>query len=556
VSTRTSYLAICLFAPGFLAFVESAWGVPAPFTEEAVARGVNYHVAQGSYTGSFGCGVAAVDLDGDLDADLIVTGGAGGAAGIYENIGGGQFVDRSATSGIPVLTAASGVVCGDYDADGDLDIYFSNWLVANVLARNDGGFMFTDVAAAAGVADVGAGVGCAWADYDLDGRLDLYLANRTGTDGSMIRNRLYRNLGDGTFSDMAPTLGVDDRQFSFQGFFFDMDRDGDSDLFVSSDLGDTTRLFENAGDGTFIDRTFTSGVGVNIKGMGVTAADINGDGLFDVYETNTPDGNPLFTNLGAGQFIDQSATWGVSSNRIGWGALFFDYDNDAQLDLYVCNQENFIHQAGENRLFVHGGAAPCQDIAPSMSANVAGESYCLAAADFDEDGDIDLVVQNYDQPIRVLMNQEGATRNWLRIKVIGEMGNTDAVGALIELGVGTNSQLREIRAGENFKSQNEHIAHFGLDATTTVDEIHVTWPGGAQRTLTSVSTNQLIAIAPPDRLGDMNLDGKIDSNDISRFVGAITGANTSVIDVALADANADGTTSLNDVPAFVERLLD
>ena len=553
---RSSYWAICFFAPAFSGFIEKAWAVPQPFSEQALSRGVDYTVTQGSYTGSFGCGVAAVDLDGDLDADLIVTGRASGGVGIYENIGGGQFADRSATSGIPLLPAASGVVCGDYDADGDLDIYFSNWLVANVLVRNDGGFDFTDVSAAAGVDDVGAGVGCAWADYDLDGRLDLYLANRTGTNGVMIDNRLYRNLGNGTFDDVAVTLGVDDRQFSFQGFFFDMDRDGDSDLFVSSDLGDTTRLFENAGNGTFIDRTLTSGVGVNIKGMGVTAADFNGDGLFDVYETNTPDGNPLFINLGAGQFSDQAAIWGVSSNRIGWGALFFDYDNDALLDLYVCNQENVIQQGGQNRLFVHGGVAPCQDIAPSMAADIAGESYCMAAADFDEDGDLDLVVQNYNQPIRILINEEGSQRNWLRVKVIGETGNTYAVGALIELVTGADSQLREIRAGENFKSQNEHIAHFGLDASTAVDQLTITWPGAAQRTLADVAVNQLIAVAPPSRLGDMNLDGEIDGRDIAPFVQTIAGGNPGVIERALADTNADGAASLDDLPTFIQRLID
>lgn len=553
---RASILAVCLFAPAFSTFVESAWAVPQPFTEQAALRGISYTVTQGSYSGSFGCGVAAVDLDGDLDADLIMTGSAGGQVGIYENTGAGQFVDRSATSGIPLIAAASGVVCGDYDADGDLDIYFSNWLVPNVLARNDGGFTFTDVAAAAGVDDAGAGVGCTWADYDLDGQLDLYLANRTGTNGSTLKNRLYRNLGNGTFDDVAVTLGVDDEQFSFQGFFFDMDRDGDSDLFVSSDLGDTTRLFENAGNGTFVDQTLTSGVGVNIKGMGVTAADINADGLFDVYETNTPDGNPLFINIGDGRFTDQAASWGVSSNRIGWGAYFFDYDNDAQLDLYVCNQENVIQQGGENRLFVHSGVAPCQDIAPSLAADVAGESYCLAAADFDEDGDIDLVVQNYNEPIRLLINEEGAPRNWLRVKVIGEAGNTHAVGGLVELIVGADSQLREIRAGENFKSQNEHIVHFGLDATAIVDQLIVRWPGGPQRTLTNVNANQLIAIAPPSLLGDMNLDGVVDGNDIAPFVRTLDGAGSTVIERALADTNSDGAATLNDLPDFVQRLLD
>ena len=553
--TRSGKLTGILCALSVATLVETALAVPQPFAEDAIARGINYTVTQGSNAGSFGCGAAAVDLDGDLDADLIVTGSASGSVGLYENTGNGQFVDRSALSGIPLLPAASGVVCGDYDGDGDLDIYFSNWLVANVLLRNDGGFTFTDVSAAAGVDDAGAGAGCTWADYDLDGHLDLYVANRTGTNGSTIPNRMYRNLGNGAFQETGALLQVDDDQYSFQGFFFDMEQDGDSDLFVSSDLGDITRLFENVG-GTFVDRTTTSGVGVDIKGMGVTAGDFNGDGFFDVYETNTPPANPLFINDGEGRFIDQSAIWGVASSRIGWGALFFDFDNDAVLDLYVCNAENIIGTEGENRLYTHSGGAPCTDVSPGVSADVAGESFCLASADFDEDGDIDLVVQNYNEPIRLLINEEGTLRHWLRIKVMGEGTNTYAVGSLVEIVIGGVSQIREVRAGENYKSQNEHIVHFGLAAATIVDQIIVRWPNGAQRTLTNVSADQLIAVAPATRLGDANLDGLVDGLDISKAVEIITSGTASVIQIGLLDFNGDGAATVDDISGFAQQLVD
>ena len=535
-------------------FTSTATTIAAPFTEEAIARGINYVVTQGGSDGSFGCGVAAVDLDGDLDADLIVTGSLSGLVGVYENMGDGTFQDRSATSGIPILLRASGVVCGDYDNDGDLDVYFSNWLVPNTLMRNDGGFTFTDVSQAAGVDDSGAGVGCAWADIDLDGNLDLYLANRTGTNGSTIPNRMYRNLGDGTFEDIAASLNLDDDQLSFQAFFFDMDRDGDSDLFVSSDLGDTTRLFENLGGG-FRDLTTTSGAGVNIKGMGVTAGDINIDGLFDVYETNTATGNPLFINQGGGLFVDQASAWGVTSNRIGWGALLFDYDNDRFLDIYVCNQASVAGPTGLNRLLVHAGSPPCVDVAPAMNAAIPNESYCLAAADFDDDGDIDLIVQSKDDQIRLLMNQQGQTLNWIKVKVFGEASNRYAIGAMVEASVAGNTYIREVRAGENFKSQNEHTIHFGLGAATQVDDLTITWPGGEQLVLSQNLANQTVFAVPNSRLGDLDRDGVVAVDDIPLFVNAVLTDESNPALRAFADINRDLQLDGRDVVQFADRLL-
>ncbi len=528
--------------------------VAAPFTEEAAVRGINYTVTQGDDDGSFGCGVAAVDLDGDLDVDLIVTGSTSGMVGIYENNGDGTFQDRSATSGIPNLLHASGVVCGDYDGDGDLDIYLTNWLQPNLLMRNDGGFSFTDVSASACVDDAGAGAGGAWADFDLDGDLDLYVANRTGTDGSTVRNRLYRNEGNGTFVDIAPAEGVDDDQLSFQPLFFDMDRDGDSDLFVSSDLGDTTRLFENV-DGSFRDLTDSSGVGVNIKGMGVSAGDMNQNGLFDVYETNTTSGNPLFINLGGGSFVDQQAAWGVSSNRIGWGTLFFDFDHDRFLDLYVCNQAAIAGATGENRLLVHAGTPPCSDLAPAMNVATPGDSYCMAAADFDDDGDLDLVVQTLNEPIRLFINQQGNALNWLKVKVFGEDMNRYAVGALVEMSIGTNQYIREVRAGEGYKSQNQHAVHFGMGSATVASDVSITWPGGEQLVLTAQAANQTIYAVPTGRLGDINRDGIVNVADIPDFAAALLADEVDAVTRAFADVNRDGGLDGSDLVGFVAQIM-
>ncbi|MEE8524288.1 MAG: VCBS repeat-containing protein, partial [Thermoanaerobaculia bacterium] len=198
-------ISVALAAPAALG------GSPAPFTEEAVERGVDYLVG---IPGVWMNGVAFVDLDNDGDPDLVVTGRGDGVVGVYENDGTGHFIDRSSGNGIPVLGASTGVVAGDYDADGDLDLYFSLYYMANVLVRNEGEFQFTDATLGGdfggGVGDSGFGTGCAWADYDNDGRLDLYLANHTSQTVPDMPNRLYRNLGEGTFIDVASGLGVND----------------------------------------------------------------------------------------------------------------------------------------------------------------------------------------------------------------------------------------------------------------------------------------------------------------------------------------------------------
>ncbi|MCH7597274.1 MAG: VCBS repeat-containing protein, partial [Planctomycetes bacterium] len=411
------------------------------------------------------------------------------------NDGTGNFTNRFAGSGIPVIAKMSSVIVADYDSDGDLDIYLGNWELPNVLMRNDGGFNFTDVSVAAGVADVGAAVGCAWGDFDNDSHVDLYVANRGGSSGNPITQRLYRNQGDGTFVDVAVALGVNYTIPLYQAVFVDFDLDGDADLYLSGDKcaahGEPNRLYRNDG-GTFTDISVGSGADVCIGSMGVAIGDLNFDGWPDMYCTDVPPDNVMLLNQGGnGTFVDDAIASGLASNAIGWAAIFFDYDNDTREDLYVCNSSDV------NRLYDNDGVWPIPDVAAALQVNDPGSSFGAAVGDIDGDGDLDLLVSDNGDRVRLFINHEGENRNWIKFHVRGYGESYAAIGANVQINVGSTSQRKEVIAGGNgFKGQNELILHFGLDTAQTVDEAVITWPGGHTRTLTNLVANRTYKVHP------------------------------------------------------------
>jgi hypothetical protein len=506
-----------------------ATAAPTPFTEESVARGVVYVVAPVSELGieTFGVGALFADLDNDGDPDLVTLGAASTIIGVFENDGTGHFTDRSATSGIPPIAQASGIISADYDGDGDLDLFFSAWIASNFLLRNDGGFTFTDVSVAAGVSGTpfGASSGCAWADYDNDGEIDLYIANYVGISipgqGGLTteENHLYQNQGDGTFIDVAAALGVQDPASpTLQAIFFDFDLDGDADLYLSTDRGYSpgisNHLYENMG-GTFAEITGTAGVAANYDSMGVGIGDFDGNGLPDLYPTNIQFGNDLYLNEGNGVFVESADFCGVRSLRVGWAAHFFDFDNNAQLDLYVCNQ------LAPNRLYSNDGSFPVTDLAPSLGVDLGGRSYGLAVADIDNDGDLDLCVPNRGEQVTLYINNESSANGWIKLRVVGQGANTDAIGAGVTVTTGATEQIREVYAGGNsYKSQNDLTLHVGLAAATSADQIDARWPGGDTRTLTGYPAGATWTIYPDERLGDANSDGAVLLDDFFAFVAA------------------------------------
>ncbi len=508
LSLRRGSTAFVLASFGLCPPSATRGGPGAPFTEEALSRGINYFTPYGS---SAGRGLALPDLDADGDPDIVLIGSPSDVVGVYENDGAGHFIDRSPTSGIAPLSAASGVVAADYDGDGDLDVYVARWLAPNVLLRNDGGFKFADVTTQAGVGDPGAGTGCTWADYDGDGWLDLYVANM-GPPISPSVSRLFRNLGDGTFVDVAEALGVQNGSLNWQSVFFDFDDDGDPDLYLSNDKAVPplcrvhNYLFENLG-GTFADITDLTDTGACIFSMGVAVGDFDRNGLQDLYCTNFPPGNPLFMNMGEYSFVESSVPAGVGSYATGWGAVLFDFDNDGFQDLYVCNQD------ASNRLYRHEGKWPCADVAAAMGVADPEQSYGVAVGDVDLDGDLDMLVQNDFQRIRLYINHAGDASHWLKVRLVGDPPNRFAVGATIRVRTAGTWHMRQVLAGTNFKSQNELMAHFGLGSANSVDEIVVRWPGGDVREFPGGPvdvTRTLCQSEPPGATTPAPTDGAVD----------------------------------------------
>ncbi|MCG8404360.1 MAG: CRTAC1 family protein [Phycisphaerales bacterium] len=550
-------LALATFLAGFLA--DTAWSA-APFLEEAQPRGLVY--AMQDYpqiygNPGFGCGFA--DLDNDHDPDIVIIGATSGLVGIFENDGSGRFTDRSTGNGIPILPAGSAFAAADYDADGDLDLYLTQFGDANVLVRNDGNFQFTDVTGTAGVCDNGAGEAASFGDYDGDGWLDLYLCNYNGNfpGTENINNKLYRNTGQGTFQDVSVAQGVDNAGNSFQAVWFDYDRDGDVDLYLSNDRGHLNglpnQLWRNDG-GQLVNVSAGSGADLGLFSMGVACGDFDGNGWPDLYCTNIggyEDGfNPLFLNQGNGTFVEASAPAGVDQYITSWGSIFFDYDNDGHQDLYVNNMFQ------PNALFVSDGTFPCVEIAASVNVTASTQpSFGSAVADVDNDGDLDLLVNNLEGNVELFINYEGETRNWIKYRMIGRGNNLFAVGCNVDTRVGGTWQFREIIAGGNgYLGQNELIIHVGLDDATLIDEVVVTWPGGGTRTLTSLPVNQTYPLYPPERLGDSDADGDVDLDDVDDFVFVILGNDTNVDHVALSDMDGNSIVDGKDLQAFVQAM--
>jgi len=535
-----------------------------PFTDEAVARGISYVPVEPAEPDvvALGQGLAFVDLNSDDSPDVVLLGSSNGLVGIYENDGRGFFIDRSTSNGVPLLSNAKGVSAGDYDRDGDLDLYltqgtdylfFPDYETPNVLLRNEGGFQFTDVTSFAGVRDHSHSYSSAWGDYDNDGWVDLYVSNR------FQPNRLYRNLGDGTFVDVAVSLGVDrGGDPTFQSSFFDYDRDGDADLYVANDKADgcvkfQNHFFENTG-GSFVDVTNTNGTEACVSSMCIAFGDFNENGYQDIYVTNLPSGNALMINQGNGLFTREENAAGVASDAYGWGSVFFDFDNDTIQDLYVCN---YFPSTDHNRLYRYTGSWPASDVAATCQVESPGESFAVASADIENDGDLDLLVLNWDEPIRLFVNQEGEQREWVKFRVAGLNGERHAIGANLRIHTGQKRQIREVVAGSNYMSQNELIVHFGLADATVVDEIEVFWPGGTTRTLTDYPAGQTWTLYPPSRLGDANGDGQVRLDDLGHFQSCFRTPALPVISAGceMMDLDGDGDVDLDDY-GLISQLID
>ena len=496
---------------------------------------------------AMGAGVVVFDFDDDGFQDIYVTDAAGPNA-LYRNNGDGTFSDVAAAAGVDDPSGeGNGGCAADYDNDGDRDLFLTNFGPSR-LFRNDGDGTFTEATAAANLSDSEPelrSMGCAWGDYDADGHLDFVVVRHLrDTALELLDSReflpvvgplaLYHNVGDGTFTDVTALLGdtSDPRGgeqgeslsrvwgAGFQPGWLDYDNDGDPDLYVVNDFGRDVQpnaLWRNdgpseEGEWNFTDATEGSGAGVPMFGMGLAVGDYDLDGFLDIYATNIGD-NVLLRNSGDGSmFTDVAEKAGVrirtlrSNPSVTWGALFFDYDNDGDEDLYVVTGMLSFPVLGSgspelgpqpNVLFRNNLNGTFSNVSARSGADDPGIGRGGAYLDFNNDGCLDLYVVNFVQEATLLENACRPDHNWLVVETLGTVSNRDGIGARITVVAGSSSQIREIRSGSSQMSQNMLPAHFGLGNFTKADFVLVRWPSGVVQTLEDVPANQRITVSEP-----------------------------------------------------------
>ncbi|MFZ9880958.1 MAG: CRTAC1 family protein, partial [Phycisphaerales bacterium] len=501
---------------------------------------------------------AAADLDFDGDDDIVALGRLNGQIGVFENSGNGTFANRSAQSGIPALLHASAVACADLDGDRRPEILITQIGGPTRVFRAAVPFSYAAHALDGHLGTGGATKAISLADIDRDGDLDFFVANYVMPTGpyALVMSKLLRNDG-ATTTDLAPAIGMARPARTFLGVFTDMDLDGDQDLYVSNDRGHLSPLFEenwlftnNAG--TLVETGPGSGADAACFSMGCASGDFNGDGRPDLLVTNLPSAdapvfgvNPLMLGNGDGTFVRAEAAWGVEDLAAGWGALFVDYDDDGRLDLYV------NHQGSPNRLWRNPGAPPAQLIPLAGGAPGSGTlwSYSTVHADFDRDGDQDLLVLDLGSNLLLYMNQAGNSAPSVRVRLEGRASNASAVGARVHAMLADGRQLlREVQSGGvGYLGQNTLELHLGLGTARAVTTLRAVFPDGAERTVRDLPEGAY-ALAHPALLGDADRDGDLDADDTEAMVVAIGSQVT--IHTAPLDLDGDMRVTKADKAAF------
>lgn len=442
-----------------------------------------------------GNGITFYDYNNDGWDDITLPSQSGSPLRFFKNIN-GTFVEEILIS--PQITSqVKQVNWVDIDNDGDKDLYVTSNVSGNRLFVNNGSMSFQEVTSTCGLPTNNIFTyGASWGDYNNDGYLDVFLSNRDVT--GVVPNYLYKNNGDGTFVNVSNLVGIlEVSDLSFCSAFFDYDKDGWQDIYVSNDRVDNPNvLYKNNGDGTFTDVSVNTGTNLYIDAMSVTVDDYNNDGWLDIYVTNTPSGNVLLKNNNGETFTNVASTAGVLFNSIGWGAVFFDAENDMDLDLYVSGEFNgsvpgFLSAA----FYENNGSGYYSLLSSSGFVNDTRQSFSNAIGDVNNDGFPEIVVSNADnENIFVWSNQTVSTNNWLKVKLQGTVSNRDGIGSLIEISINGEKQYRYTLCGEGYLSQNSGAEIFGLADNTVADYVKVTWLSGIVDVINNVNANQVLEI--------------------------------------------------------------
>jgi len=539
-------------------------GAPRPssplirFTDVAQKAGMDVRMINGG-TGtkkyifeSTGSGVALIDYDRDGYPDIFLVNGnrlesfapsAAPTNHLFHNNRDGTFTDMTVRAGVASSGWGQGVCAGDFDNDGFDDLFVTYYGRQNILYHNNGDGTFTDVTAMAGLEGPSRNwsTGCAFVDYDRDGRLDLFVASyvdfnlaTVGLPGSgpnclsrgvavfcgprglpAAHSHLYRNQGNGKFTDISAAAGITKASdcYGLGVLTGDFENRGWPDIYVACD-STPSLFFRNNGDGTFVERGVEAGIGYDEDGreqagMGVSSGDYDADGRLDIFKTNFEDDVPdLYHNEGAGNFTFRTfdAKLGFNLKYLGWGGGFFDYDNDGWPDIFIANGhvypelENHHHPESpfrqRNLLYHNTGDGRFEDVTsiagPGLDLRRSGRG--VAFGDIDNDGRLDILINNQNDPPTLLRNESENTNHWISIRTVGTKSNRDGIGARVTLVAGGRRQIQEVSSGGSYLSQNDPRAHFGLGSATKIDRIEIRWPSGAMDKIENASADRFLTV--------------------------------------------------------------
>jgi hypothetical protein len=488
-----------------------------------------------------GSGVGWIDYDNDGYLDAFVVSGDGASNRMYRNDGRGRFTDVTRETGLESSGWGQGVCAGDYDNDGFTDLFVTYW-GQNALYRNIEGRRFENVTAKAGLTQdrVRYNTGCAFLDYDNDGRLDLFVSNYLKFDFQTTpkpgenpycwymklpvncgprglpfdRNILYHGNPDGTFTDVSDASGITkaDDAYALGVLTGDFNEDGLIDIFVAADQTPSL-LYVNQGNGKFTEDALLRGVALDAdgkpsSGMGVAAGDYDNDGRIDIFRNNFSDEREtLYRNRGKGEFDDSTLAAGLSHNMsyVGWGCGFADFDNDGYDDLLLVNGHVFpevdalnIHIRYKQRaiFYRNAGNGKLQDISETAGPAILEKRSARGAAfgDYDNDGAVEVLVNNQNEAPSLFKLARKPPGNWLLVKLEGTTANRSAIGALVRVTAGGLTQTKMVRSGGSYISQSDLRLHFGLGGNTRAGRIEIEWPGRTRQVEENVEANRIVTI--------------------------------------------------------------